>query len=109
MTRVSTEKRLRLDRLIDSLSRDSADKRSFTTERAEAEAIGRLRSGRTTKCHGVCDEHGRLRRSCLTAGQHHDMVAAWELVDEARLETRALIADRATTAKNCVPSWTTRR
>ena len=45
-------------------------------------------------CHGVGDEHGRLRRFRLTAGQRHDMVAAWEFVDEAPLEARALIADK---------------
>jgi transposase len=63
-------------------------------KRAGVEAIGRSSGGRTTKCHGVCDEHGRLRRFRLTAGQRYDLVAAWEPVDEALLETHALIADK---------------
>ena len=47
-----------------------------TTERAEAEAIGTSRGGRTTKVHAVCDEAGRLRRFTLTGGNRHDVTQA---------------------------------
>ncbi|WP_280513701.1 transposase [Rhodovibrio salinarum] len=56
--------------------------------------MGRSRGGRTTKCHGVCDERGRLRRFCMTAGQRNDIVAAWELVDGISPEADALIGDK---------------
>ena len=66
-----------------------------TAERAEEEDIGTSRGGRTTKCHAVCDAQGRLRRFCLTAGQRHDMVPVWELLDETPLDVEVVIADKA--------------
>ena len=52
------------------------------------------RGGRTTKCHAVCDEEGRMRRFCLTPGNRHDMSVAFDLLFEAALDTKLIIADK---------------
>lgn len=62
-----------------------------TTERADAEAIGRSRGGRTTKVHAVCDEAGRLRRFTLTGGNRHDVTQADALLTG---KASAVLADK---------------
>lgn len=45
-----------------------------------------------------------MRRFRLTAGHRHDMVAVWELMDEAPLDATALIADKAYNSRE-LRSW----
>ena len=71
-----------------------------SADRDKREAIGVSRGGRTTKCHAVCDEQGRLRRFSLTPGNRHDMTAVWDLVYDAALDVKVMLADKGYDSEN---------
>src|SRR5215203_976952 len=53
------------------------------------EALGRSRSGFSTKLHLVCDGLGNPLTAILTPGQHDDSTVCTELVASVRVQTSA--------------------
>ena len=60
---------------------------------AFVQAIGTSRGGRTTKIHGLTDQHGRPRVLLLSPGNINDMTMARAVIEAAGPFTR-LIADK---------------
>ena len=58
-----------------------------------SQAIGRSKSGLTTKIHAVVDGLGNPHRIKLTGGNVHDIVPSYELV--SGIEANLFLADRA--------------
>ena len=57
--------------------------------------MGRSRGGLTTKIHAVVDALGNPLRFELTAGQAHDSVMGYELLQAMDLANKQVLADRA--------------
>ncbi|MDP3080265.1 MAG: IS5 family transposase [Brevundimonas sp.] len=72
-------------------SRPTARRRAL--KGAFVQSIGRSRGGRTTKIHGLVDDHGRPRVLLLSAGNTNDITMAHALI-EAAGPFRKLLADR---------------
>ena len=72
----------------------------MTTEaRAEEEAIGVSRGGRTTKIHAITDEKGRIRRFDLTGGNRHDAAVAEPLILGGDSDVEFMIGDKGYDSK----------
>lgn len=71
-----------------------------TQERAEEEAIGVSRGGRTTKIHAVTDEKGRIRRFDLTGGNRHDAAVAEPLILGGDSDVEFMIGDKGYDSKD---------
>ncbi len=57
-------------------------------------AIGRSRGGITTKIHAIVDALGNPIRFELTAGNCHDCVKGYEMLQDMDLTRKTVIADR---------------
>jgi len=73
------------------LRRPCAPRRIGRKRGIKCNALGRSRGGFSTKIHAVVDTKGRPIHVTITQGQRHEMIAAPELLENAR--GKALIGD----------------